>query len=80
MAKIAAGVSKWVKRVQEYAVQPPSGLVTNAQRALEVRRPVRALSGRQPLLQPAMLPAAALLPAPVPAPAAPCSARPLAVV
>lgn len=37
LAKAAVGVSKWVKRLQEYVVAPPSGLVTNAQRALEVR-------------------------------------------
>ncbi|KAL4854893.1 Protein-ribulosamine 3-kinase [Chlorella vulgaris] len=36
MAKIAVGVSRWVQRLQAYAVQPPSGLVTNANRALEL--------------------------------------------
>ncbi|KAI3435673.1 hypothetical protein D9Q98_001731 [Chlorella vulgaris] len=36
MAKISVGVSRWVQRLQAYAVQPPSGLVTNANRALEL--------------------------------------------
>jgi hypothetical protein len=37
LAKIAVGVSRWVKRLQEYAVQPAEGLVTNAHRSLEAR-------------------------------------------
>jgi hypothetical protein len=45
MAKIAVGVSRWVQRLQAYAVQPPSGLVTNANRALEVRSKFRTAGG-----------------------------------
>jgi hypothetical protein len=46
MAKIAVGVSRWVQRLQAYAVQPPSGLVTDANRSLEVRSQNRTAGGR----------------------------------
>jgi hypothetical protein len=36
LAKVAVGVSKWVHKLQTYTVQPPEGLITNAQRALEL--------------------------------------------
>ena len=36
LAKVAVGVSKWVQKLQAYAVQQPESLVINAQRALEV--------------------------------------------
>lgn len=35
LAKTAVGVSRWVKRLQDYSIRPPEGLVTNAQRSLE---------------------------------------------
>lgn len=37
LAQVAVKVSKWVHKLQAYTVQPAEGLVTNAQRALEVR-------------------------------------------
>ena len=49
MAKIAVGVSRWVRRLQAYALQPPEGLVTNANRSLEVRA-LPGSVGVQPLL------------------------------
>ena len=37
LAQVAVKMSKWVDKLQAYTVQPTEGLVTNAQRALEVR-------------------------------------------
>ncbi len=37
LAKIAVGVSRWVQRLRQYAVQPTEGLVLGANRSLEVR-------------------------------------------
>ena len=49
LAKIAVGVSRWVRRLQEYALQPTEGLVTNANSSLEVR-PLPGSVAVQPLL------------------------------
>jgi hypothetical protein len=36
LAKIAAGVSKWVQRLQQYSVQATGAMATNASQALQV--------------------------------------------